>query len=156
MQGSAESIPENTYDLILSNHVLHWCNNRTQAFANIAKSLKSRGKLACSYILAQHRDDDPLYLISAEHQQKIKAMMTAVREEECDVLIHQHNFRQLHKSKHECVHHFKTVQEYLEFFYIHWRIDERDVNMEAVLSKMEEEGGLYFRYPILTVVMEKP
>lgn len=44
--GSSDDIPNGPYDLIFSNHVLHWIEDKRSAIKNIYGSLKEGGKFA--------------------------------------------------------------------------------------------------------------
>ena len=51
-EGSASNFPEigsESYDIIFSNHVIHWIPDKQKAFKNMFVSLKSRGKIAAQY-----------------------------------------------------------------------------------------------------------
>ena len=52
VEGSTSSFPgmgSETYNIIFSNYVLHWVENKEQAFMNMFSSLKPSGKIALQY-----------------------------------------------------------------------------------------------------------
>ena len=159
LEGSANAIPGGDYDLVFSNHVLHWCKDRRAAFTNIARSLKPGGKVACSYVPSHSYNGDMLDILRNEHNQIVLSnRVSFVHEDECNVLICEHNFSELHRSQHECVHTFKDAHAYTEFFLTHFKsenIECKDFNMDAIHHRRKRDGGLYFRYPILTIIMKK-
>ena len=159
LEGSANAIPGGDYDLVFSNHVLHWCKDRPAAFTNIARSLKPGGKVACNYVLSHSHSGDMFDFLSNKHKQfVISKQASHVHEDECDVLIREHNFSEFHRSQHECVHTFKDAREYTEFFLTHLKsenIEDKDINMDAIYNRRRKAGGLYFRYPVLTIIMKK-
>ena len=46
LSGIAENIPGTDYDLVFSNHVIHWCKDKDLVFKQVHKSLKKGGKFA--------------------------------------------------------------------------------------------------------------
>ena len=88
LQGSAEAIPGGDYDLIFSNHVLHWCKDRQAAFDNIAMSLKPGGRMACNYSMSHSHFYDHLDFLHNIHQHALTANLPSlVDEDEYNVLI---------------------------------------------------------------------
>ena len=157
LEGSAEAIPGGDYDLVFSNHVLHWCSERSVVFALIASSLKPGGRVACNYTIEQHDNDNTFDFLSYEYQQKVTKELNPVHKDECNVLIYKYNFRELHRSQHECIHTFKEVHEFTEFFWTHLKckIENKDIDMDVIHTKIRRDGALYLRYQVLTIVMEK-
>jgi len=52
VEGSASNFPgigSESYDIIFSNHVIHWISNKQEAFDNMFASLRSGGKMAAQY-----------------------------------------------------------------------------------------------------------
>ena len=42
--GSSENLPAGTYDVVFSNHVMHWIKDKETAFRNVFDNLKLNGK----------------------------------------------------------------------------------------------------------------
>lgn len=62
-EGSDSNFPglgSETYDIIFSNHVLHWIPNKQRAFDNMHKALRQGGKIAMQY-----GDHYPLFTLQA-------------------------------------------------------------------------------------------
>lgn len=150
--GAAENIPEGNYDLIFTNHVLHWCKDRSRVFAQIASSLKSNGKFACNCVAQSSEKDDTFDFVSAEHK---KYLSKFVDENEFGELISKHNFVTVHKSRHECVHTFNDKNEYISFFCTHQKFDKTDFNLDVLDIKLQKDGFLLFKYEVLTYILIK-
>ena len=152
-EGSAEAIPGEGYDLVFTNHVLHWCKDRPRAFAAIANCLKPKGKIACNCCLSQFNcKDDTFKFVSPDHQKYLASFLTEAEFREFEV---KYNFTTTHKSIHECIHSFDTVEDYINFFFTHQKFDESDFHLPTLHSKLAREGELYFKYQVLTCVMIK-
>ena len=56
--------------------------------------------------------------------------------------MYKYNFRELRRSQHECIHTFKAVQEFTEFFWTHLKskIESKDINMDVIHTKIRREG----------------
>jgi len=139
-EGSAEVIPGEAYDLVFTNHVLHWCKNRPRAFAEIARCLKPKGKIACSCCLQSDSEDDTFKFVSQEHQ---KYLATFVTEAEFHEFEMEYHFKTTHKSVHECVHSFNTVEDYIRFFSTHQKFDESDFDLSTLHHKLARKGKLF-------------
>ena len=50
-EGKAEDIQGTDYDIVFSNHVIHWCMDKDLVFQQVSKSLKKGGKFAFTVIL---------------------------------------------------------------------------------------------------------
>ena len=53
VEGSASNFPgigSELYDIIFSNHVIHWIPDKHEVFKNMFGSLKSGGKIAIQYV----------------------------------------------------------------------------------------------------------
>ena len=159
IQGCAENFPVSEYDVIFCNHVLHWVRDRPKAFARMANSLKPGGLLACSYVIEHGNQADEYDFLSNSSRRTLSENLSdPLQENECDILTDVFGFHQLHKSQHYCVHNFKDEKEYIKFFLTHWKIDkilEKDVNIEVITNKKRRDGELYFKYLIMTIVMQK-
>lgn len=46
LEGSCENMPTGAYDLVFSNHVMHWIEDKERAFTNVHSHLKEGGKFA--------------------------------------------------------------------------------------------------------------
>ena len=68
--------------------------------------------------------------------------LNPVHKDECNVLIYKYNFRELHRSQHECIHTFKAVHEFTEFFWTHLqsKTESNDINMDVIHTKIRREG----------------
>ena len=51
LNGIAENIPGTDYDLVFSNHVIHWCKDKDLVFKQVHKSLKKGGEV-CIHMYA--------------------------------------------------------------------------------------------------------
>ena len=115
--------------------------------------------MACTYAVESCHSEDKFEFLNSKCKEKMIASQSSpLTIDECDILTSKNNFRELHRSQHECVHTFKSVREYLEFFLTHMKsgkIKDEDINMDVIHNRQKKEGGLYFRYPVLTVIMEK-
>ena len=60
--------------------------------------------MACNYTIEQHDNDNTFDFLSYEYQQKVTKELNPVHKDECNVLIYKYNFRELHRSQHECIH----------------------------------------------------
>lgn len=52
VEGNSEDFPPGPYDVIFSNHVLHWIEDKESTFRNVYENLKVGGRFAflCSYL----------------------------------------------------------------------------------------------------------
>ena len=73
VEGSAEVIPGRDYDLIFSNHVLHWCRDRSLIFSQISSSLKPGGRVACTNAVESLHCDDKFHFLNSKCKEKMIA-----------------------------------------------------------------------------------
>ena len=63
LEGSSSNFPgigSESYDIIFSNHVIHWIPDKLEVFKNMFESVKGGGKIAVQYL-----DHLPLFLLTA-------------------------------------------------------------------------------------------
>ena len=158
LEGSAEAIPgEEQYDLVFTNHVLHWCRDWPTTFTNIARSLKPGWNFAASYMVRSGCDIESLFSFLRPARQRHITMnvMNLVHEDECKMLVKRHGFAMIHKSIHHCVHTFEEVKDFLIFVNTHWKVEEEDIDTQVIHGQRNRDGMVSFSYPVQMVVMEK-
>ena len=64
LEGSTDNFPEDQYDFVYSNFVLHWVQDKETAFKNVYKSLKPGGRFGITLALVPKLPDVLLKLLS--------------------------------------------------------------------------------------------
>lgn len=118
-EGAAENIPgAGGYDVIFSNHVLHWCRDKPKAFSEIGRCLKPGGNFGFQCAI-KGMDYSQLQLLSGRMKAVVAEKLSLLDESKLDSYAASVNLKELHHSIHECVHEFKDLAEYRKFFHMH-------------------------------------
>ena len=124
LEGSSEEIPGGPYDLVYSNHVVHWIKDKQFAFKNVHENLKVGGIFAVL-------DNDNSTLNKIEIVQKSMNICS------CDMYISiatECGFEVEYMSKDEVKYTFDTVDEYIE-----WITVSLEIGIDTIDSFTLEE-----------------
>ena len=151
LERSAEDIPGGSYDLVFSNHVLHWCNDIDLVFRQVASKLKTGGIFAFMCVTQQSA---PPEMFSDELKRALT--FSTINKEVVKNLASSYSFTQFFLNVHECVHVFESVHEMVRFFMVHThgKFDETHFNIPAMM-KLFENGTVVFKDPIITCILSK-
>ncbi len=151
LEGSAEDLPGCGYDLVFSNHVLHWCNDIDMVFRQVASKLKTGGIFAFMCITQQSARPD---ILSDELRRAFT--FSTINEEIVKNLALSCNFSQKMMEFHEYKQVFENVHDVIKFImtHSHGKFDETHFNIPA-LMKLFENGKLVFKDPIMTCILSK-
>ena len=114
LERSAEDIPGGGYDLVFSNHVLHWCNDIDLVFRQVASKLKTGGIFAFMCVTQQSAPPEMF-------SDALKRALTfsTINKEVVKNLASSYSFTQFFFNVHECIHVFESVLEMVRFFMVH-------------------------------------
>ena len=150
LEKSAEDIPGDGYDLVFSNHVLHWCKDLNIVFGQVANKLKAGGLFAFN---CTNQVDYPTEIFSDEFKEILSA---GVQTERIEALAISHGFVELKKDVHECAHGFDDIHGLIDLFMIHshGRFNKADFNL-AALKEYYGNDNVVFKYPVITAILFK-
>ena len=154
IEGSAESIPEEDYDIIFSNHALHYCLDKDAVFKQFSVKLKKGGKLG---FIASIEDEVKLFGLPEIYGQKfLKAHAnfyhyTSFNEYKC--IAAANNFKVKHSEVFEVKFDFNGVTDLVDFHKSHTRgeFDDSEFNIKEMKSHYGE-GAFHFVYDYILVI----
>ena len=152
LNGTAENIPGTEYDLVFSNHVIHWCKDKDLVFKQVHKSLKKGGKFAFTCMLSTTLLDIASEdTHSKEFLQAIKSIIHIISEDKYREVAESTGFviSQCGIIKKDVI--FKDVETLIKSYTIHFKFDASHFNTEALENKFgkgeikfEDGQVLYF------------
>lgn len=140
IEGSAEDIPGNDYDLIFSNYMLHWCKDKEKVFEQAYKSLKPGGTFAFVCVTTDMNIHfTPKEMFSPEFSDDFLSKMVTPSFNACRAYATAHKFRILFEMERSRDRVHQDVQDLIKFYMLHshGRYDETHFNSEV----MEQHYG---------------
>ena len=158
--GKAEDIPGNGYDIIFSNSVLHWCEDKNLVFQQVEKSLKSGGTFG--FVTPADFDFEeqflsPMSIASPECRKAMASGIHIVPENELLRKISNiPTFSLVYFKKHYRRWRFQNVHELIEAHLTHFKgqFDSSHFNIE-VMQERYGEGTFEVVMPYITAVLTK-
>ena len=126
-EGSSEEIPGGPYDLVYSNHVVHWIKDKEFAFKNIYEKLKIGGIFAV--------------LCHAKHTLNKDIFRKSLHYCSCDMYVSiatKCGFEVEYVSEDEVKYLFDTVDEYIEWIAASVDVDKDTID-SATLEELKEQ-----------------
>ena len=151
----AENIPGTDYDLIFSNHVIHWCMDKDLVFKQVHKSLKKGGKFAFTCMLSAKLAD--IVSEGTHSKEAIQASRDTI------YLTSVSKFKQIAESNSFIVNQcgtmqkdyiYKDVEALIISYKIHFKLDETHFNYEA-LKKKFGQGEIKIEEQVVYFVLTK-
>jgi ubiquinone/menaquinone biosynthesis C-methylase UbiE len=158
LQGRAESIPGDGYDMVYSNYVLHWCEDKELVFKQVYKCLKPGGKFG--FVAVTHYDFIPKLftpdMVSPEFEKVARNMMQPPTMDEFKRLISMNDFKLLFLEEKEEACHYGDVHKLIEALMAHTfgEYDKTHFNVDAMKQRYGD-GEIAIGEPFCVVVIEK-
>ena len=155
VQGSADKIPGGEYDIIFSNHAMHYCPDKNAILKTLASKMKKGGKLV--YIICVEDQvkvfaDNMPGLFGKKFRDTWAAWYHYTSSEDCKRFTMANNFSIDHSEIIVCRYDYKNVEEMVEFRKTHIRgeYDDSEFNFEA-MRRAYGEGPFHHDYNYLLV-----
>ena len=159
-EGDAEHFPEDDYDLIFSNYVLHWVKNKEIVFQQAKKYLKKDGVLAFAMPTKQKNSEDveaTKKTLSQEFREDLQMNYHYMDSTDLHTFASTYGFEIQHFSIEKTNFTFESVHNIVDFLRANSPgklFDESHFDIEAM--KEYYCGNLYvFSNPILIAVLKK-
>ena len=152
LERSAGNIPGGDYDLVFSNHVLHWCNDKNLVFTQVASKLKTGGIFSFKCVMTHPL---PIELFSDEVKKALT--FSTINEEVIKILAISCGFTEvMMNDQEECIHEFDSIYALVKFIMIHThgKFEETHFNIPA-LMKHYGSDKVVFKCPVLTAILSK-
>ena len=159
LEGSGEDIPGEFYDIVFSNYVLHWCQDKEAVFKQVEKSLKKGGKfgfVAPADVNAEKILYTPANMFSSECRQFLIKQACPVPSSEYLGFATANNFSITYFRKHLRDWKFRDVNEVKEFHMTHSKghFDSTHFDIKA-MKEHYGEGEIVITLPHITVIITK-
>lgn len=161
LEGRGEDIPGSGYDIVFSNSVLHWCEDKNLVFKNVAKSLKQGGKFGFVTVAdfdAKKELFTPPEMFSPRCYNEMIKHTHPVTSDEYKSIAAANNFEVTHLSKHLQEWKFDNIAKLIDFYITHYKgqfsIGLEDFNVKAMEKRFGDKGVSIFM-PYITVVAQK-
>ena len=156
-EGAADHIPGGNFDVVFSNCVLHWCEDKDEVFKEVAKSLKKGGKFG--YVIVNNFSVEKEFcpssdMFSAECQEDLTKGWFPPTLDELHGLASDNGFETLY-SKENIIREwrFENVYRLIEFYRTHWnKCGVEHYNVEAMKRHYGEEE-IVIKMPYTTVLL---
>ena len=117
-KGSTDEIPEDQYDIVYTNYVMHWVKDKELAFMNVYKNLKPGGSFGIQVALQMGKLIDQMTeLMGAETAQQINHKFLFVPCETYEQIALHCGFSLQFKYKTTSIVKFQNVKEMLDWWY---------------------------------------
>lgn len=160
LEGSAENITGHDYDMVYSNHVLHWCKDKNLVFDNVYKCLKQGGKFG--FIAATYFDIIQTFftssdMVTSEFIEFSLNKLFLLTLEEFNTLASQNNFKVLYMEEDTRDWIFEDVHKLIGFHMVtqsHGKFDSTHFNVDA-MKRHYGEGKITITLPFITAILCK-
>ena len=161
LEGSSENIPgeEGEYDIVFSNFVIHWIEDKDTLFKNVARSLKTGGKFA--FICVVHSESKiivPPEVYNPVNRHQVLNSMHPIDLDECiGKFIPFNNFEIIKLKEYKPEIKFKNVSAFMESIgpaIAHGRFGEKLFNVEA-LRRHYGDGEIDLKVPHISAVLQR-
>ena len=157
-EGRAEEIPGTDYDVVFSNNVLHWCQDKDHVFQQIAKSLKEGGKFGYVIVKDFSIEEEfctPAEMFAPEGRNHMIQMMPVPTSGELHNLASDNGFVTLHFKEHIHKWKFENFHKLIEFYMTHFtKVKREHFNTEA-MKRHFGEGEIVLKIPYTTIILKK-
>lgn len=157
-EGRAEDITGSGYDVVFSNSVLHWCEDKDAVFKQVARSLKEGGKFGIVTPNDFNIADNfctPVDLFSLKCRQLIMKKTHVPSSSELHHIISKNGFLKTYNQEHIREWKFEDVSKLIKFYMTHFNEINRDhYNIEA-MKRHYGEREIVFRMPYTTIILVK-
>ena len=155
-EGKAEDISGGNYDVVFSNFVLHWCEDKDIVFKQVMRSLKEGGKFGfvCSNFNVAEQFCTP-GMLSVESREHIINATHIPSTEDIHKLIEANGFQVAYLHEHICEWKFDSVSKLIEFFMTHYSEYGRHHYNADAMKKQYGDGEIVFKMPCTTAILVK-
>ncbi len=159
LEGSSEDFPEGPYDLVFSNHVMHWVEEKESAFRNVYKNLRAGGLFALNS--AEDATPTVYQLAALMGQEGLKFMFFTSRDNYEEVLCKCGFFVEF-KSALPREFSFPNIDVFLDWHMVstHGIMDPVSVDVDAAtladFKKPFGDNTFVYDPTIVTFILRKP
>jgi ubiquinone/menaquinone biosynthesis C-methylase UbiE len=159
LEGAAEEPPLQRFDIVFSNSVLHWCEDKDKVFKQVAKRLQDGGKFG--FVIPVDFDTTeqfftPANMLSPECREAMMNDVHIVSSKNIKELLKKNDFtiKVYNRIIREWV--FEDVNKLIEFHMTHSKgqFDHEHFNVD-VMKHHYGDGKINFNMPYITVVAIK-
>ena len=158
LEGRAENIPGDNYDVVFTNYVLHWCKDPDLVFKNVYRSLKSGGKFG--FVVNVYFDVVPTIftsdMVSSEIEEAFKGRMHPLTIDQYKNLLTTNNFEIVYAQESQREWKFTDVFNFIEILraHTHGDFDMTHFNVD-VMKQYHGEGEVKVITPFCMIVAHK-
>ena len=134
LHGSSESFPSGPYDIVFSNHVMHWIKDKESAFRNVYENLKVGGRLA--FVCGENNSSIFWELLST----KVKESFHICSSDVYESIAVKCGFEVEFKSVDTIRYVFANVQEYTAWVFASVNADSDTINPHTLEEFMRRFG----------------
>ena len=163
IEGSTDTFPieEQQFDIVFSNYVLHWVQDKEGAFKRIYKSLKPGGKFAFNCGLKHHVFvDEMLSLMDNERKNRVYSRFHYIPPEQYETIaVMSCNFTVLFKNVFGRNLEFENIDALMDFWFAvtHGEFDPKLAD-EKKLEQFKRKFGKQVEFElerVLSVILQK-
>lgn len=156
LEGSAENIPGDDYDIIFSNHALHYCVDKNAAFKIIAGKLKKGGEftfIACVEDDVQKNIKSLPELYGQKFRDAYSNWYHYTSVDDFKRITSANNFKITHSEMIPVKYSFNGVDDLVKFHMTHIRghFGEEEFNLEAI-KRHYGVGAFHINYSYLMIM----
>jgi ubiquinone/menaquinone biosynthesis C-methylase UbiE len=160
LEGKAEELPLQHFDIVFSNSVLHWCKNKEKIFKQVAERLQDGGKFGFVTVADFDNTEQfftPANMYSPECLEAMKKGVHVWPSEQLKELLLQNKFTIVAYRTQVREWIFKDVYELIEFHMTHYnglQFGREHFNGDVMKSHYGD-GEIVITMPYVTVVAIK-
>lgn len=154
--GTEVDIPGGDYDIVFSNSVLHWCENKERVFKQIKKSLKKGGKFGFvtpTNFSPAKQFCTPADMVSAECRQGLINTTYIPSTEELQNIIGVTGFQITYMHEHIREWKFEGVSKLIEFLMTHYNEYGRQHYNAEAMKRRYGDGEIVINIPYTTATL---
>ena len=155
-EGVAEHIPGSNFDVVFSNAVLHWCEDKDRVFKEVAKSLKKGGKFGYvtpTNFSVEREFCTPADMFSAECREYMIEIIHVPTSDELHSLASDNGFVTLYSKETIREYRFNNVYKLIEFYMTHMHKYSDEHYITEAMKRHYGEEEIVFMMPCTTAVL---
>ena len=154
-EGSSDSLPgeEGEYDIVFSNYVIHWIENKETLFKNVAKSLKKGGKFAFRCLVHYRAKLAlPHEVYNPKFKDQILNSVHPIELDECESKFFPNRFEVISLKETERELKFETIATCIDVHHVHFTRFVPMFDVEA-LKRNFGDGEVILNLPVLDALL---
>ena len=155
-EGSSKSFPgeEGEYDIVFSNYVIHWIEDKEALFRNVAKSLKKGGKFAFRCLVHyKAKFVLPHEVLNPECKDQFLNSVHPIELDECESKFFPNRFEVISLKETEREFKFENVATYIDVHHLHFAHIKVPIFNVEVLKRLFGDGEVVLNLPVLEAIL---